>query len=212
MDGSPSVAAVAGVILAGGRARRFQGLNKAALAVGGQRIIDRQMAALRPVTAEQLIVTHTPEPFASLGVPIVGDRIPGAGPLGGLHTALTTVQCARVLVLACDLPFVQAAFLRYLIARAPDADVVVPRTADGLQPLCAVYATRLAVVVREQIDHGLLALHDLIARVRCVEVGPAALAPFDPDGRLLANVNTPREYEALEDAPHQRVSHPPEIS
>src|SRR5262249_55237704 len=147
MYGSESAGKVTGAILAGGRARRFQGLNKATLDVGGQRIIDRQLAALAAVTAEQLVISNDPSAFAGLGVSVVADLVEDAGPPGGLYTALKTARSSRVLVLACDLPFVHAVFLRFLVERAVDADIVVPRTVDGLQPLCGVYATRIIPIV-----------------------------------------------------------------
>jgi molybdopterin-guanine dinucleotide biosynthesis protein A len=197
MGGSGPHGEVTGAILAGGRARRFHGVNKATLDVFGRRIVDRQLAALRPVTAAQLIVANDQSAFESLGVRLVADAVSGAGPLGGLFTALAASSTPRVLVLACDLPFVDEAFLRYLIERAPEADAVAPRTEDGLQPLCAVYATRVMPAIQSRLAQGRLAVHEALDDMVTTIVGPAEVAAFDPHGCLLANVNTPAHYEAL---------------
>ena len=106
--------------------------------------------------------------------------------LGALGTSL---------VVAGDLPFLSAAFLRHLAARAPHADAVVPRNAAGLQPLCAVYDRGCAEVIRGRIERGRRRLVDLAGCLRVTEVGPDEVAAFDPDGMLLFNVNTRADHE-----------------
>jgi molybdopterin-guanine dinucleotide biosynthesis protein A len=197
MEGSRSGGDVTGAILAGGRARRLHGRNTATLRICGARIVDRQLAALRTVTAEQMIIAHDAVGFGDLDVAVVPDRIQGAGPLGGVFTALVAARCSRVVVLACDLPFVDAPFLRYLVECAPDADVVVPRTAEGLHPLCAVYSKRLAGVIGERLAAKRLAVHEIFPDVNAHFVDPSVVRGFDPEGWLLTNVNTQAEYEAV---------------
>ena len=64
---------------------------------------------------------------------------------------------------------------------------MVPRTADGWQPLCAVYARRLRVRVRRRIESGHLKVQDLLGAVRVRELGPDEIASIDPDGRGLGS-------------------------
>ncbi len=179
-------------ILAGGRARRFGGRDKSALSVGPVSILDRQLAALSGLADRVVIVAGTTRSFRGSRVPVIRDRLQNAGALGGLYTALATAQSDHVLVLACDLPFVTAPLLAGLAARASEGwDAVVPRSRDGRQPLCAVYARRLAPLVRARIAAGHLKVADVLDEVRTLEIGPSELATFDPDGRLFFNVNTP---------------------
>jgi molybdopterin-guanine dinucleotide biosynthesis protein A len=124
--------------------------------------------------------------------------VSGEGPLRGIYTALAATPAARVLVLACDLPFVTAGFLEHLVHADPEAALVVPRTARGLHPLCAVYARGCLPVVAEMLSRGELAVHGLTARVRTHVVPPAVVARFDPDDMLLHNVNTPGDLERAE--------------
>ncbi len=195
-DSPASVTRPLGVaILAGGRARRMQGLDKSTLDVAGTSIIDRQLAVLREVADELRIVAADPPAYARYGVPVSADLEPGFGPLGGLYTALHLSTVPHTFVVACDMPFVSRALVERLAAlAAPDVDVVVPRTRDGSHPLCAVYARSVLSAVRRRMDRGALALKGLLEDVRVAELGPEEMTRLDPDGILLFNVNTPHDY------------------
>ena len=181
-------------ILAGGRARRLGGRSKALLSIGDRRIIDHQIAVLRTVADELAIVATDTDRYSALGVPVWADLIPDSGPLGGIYTALVNATSSHTLVVACDMPFVTASFLKYLVRVGQDVDVAIPRTTDGHQPLCACYAGTCASVIRHHIESGTLKVTDLLSEVSVHEIGQAELEPFDPDERLFFNVNTPDDY------------------
>ncbi len=186
---------VSAAILAGGRARRFGGADKAALRLGAARVIDRQLAALSGVTDDIVIVGNDPARYATLRLPVLPDVIPGAGALGGIYTALVRARSDVVLIVACDLPFVSAALLERLVGDlTDDVDAVIPRSPRGLEPLCAVYHRRCAASARTRIDRGELQVSDLAREIRVRELEGAALAAYDPDGRLFVNLNTPHDY------------------
>ena len=188
---------VSAAILAGGRARRFGGADKASLPVGRARIIDRQLAALSAVADDIRIVANDTERYAGLGVRVIGDAVAGAGPLGGIYSALIDATHDSVIVLACDLPFVTAALVERLAIEhlaGAQIDAVVPRSARGLEPLCAVYDRRCAGAARARIDRGALQVAGLLEDVRVRELGPEVLAPYDA-GALFENVNTPHDHE-----------------
>lgn len=192
---------IAAAILAGGGATRFGRRDKGALPFGDARIIDRQLAVLREVTGELLIVSNQPERYAPLGVPMVTDARPGTGALGGIYTALMASPAPQTIVVACDMPFLTTPFLHHLAARGRDADLAIPRTAGGYEPLCASYARACADPIRRLLDEGRFRAADVVvAGVRVCELGPDELAAFDPDGTLFVNVNTPRDYERALDA------------
>ncbi len=184
-------------ILAGGRGRRFGGRDKSALVIAGRSIRDRQLDELRMLT-DDIMVVGARDPIA--GTRGVADRMPGSGPLGGLDAALTAARDEEVLVLACDMPFVTAPFLRYLLDLAAEHDVVVPRTERGFHPLCAAYTRRCHSVVRQQLAARRLALSELLGlfdevAVRVVEAHE--IERFGNAEWLLANVNTPDDLDNL---------------
>jgi molybdopterin-guanine dinucleotide biosynthesis protein A len=191
--------AIAAAILAGGHARRMHGQDKSALDISGRSIIERQLAILRHLTTDLLIVTaHGDEAgaerFARLGVRVAPDLVPDAGPLGGLYTALSQTTTACTLILACDMPFVSIDLLRHLAARVQGWEAAVPRTRDGYHPLCAAYANTIAPLVRGRLDRGELTMTGLLHALRLTEIGPDELARVDPEDVMLSNVNTPHDY------------------
>jgi molybdenum cofactor guanylyltransferase len=194
-------ATVSAAILVGGRARRMHGLDKSTLDVDGLPILERQLAVLRQLSDDLMIVTRAgapddrESPFARPGLRIVSDEISDAGPLGGIHAALVNAHAPVTLVVACDMPFLSLEFLRHLAARVEGVDVAVPRTTDGYHPLCAAYAQTARPFVERQLARGVLKVSALFSTdLRVAELGPAELAGFDPEGRMLSNVNTPHDY------------------
>ncbi len=183
-------------ILAGGRARRLGGIDKSALTIGRVSIFERQLAAFERLADRIVVIGGGPDRLGPGRVAVVPDRLPRAGALGGLYTALCEAVTPYVLVVACDLPFVSARVVERLAALAGGTvDAVVPRTVDGMQPLCAVYARRLKNRVRRHIESGHLKVQDLLAAVRVRELGPDDIASLDPTGHSFFNVNTPGDLD-----------------
>ena len=197
-------------ILAGGRASRFGGRDKSALVVDGRTIFDRQVAALSQIAGEILLVGGMipPEPPATPSVaarrPVVtpiADLMPGCGPLGGLHAALTAARNAVVIAVACDMPYVSAPFLAYLASLAGEPggfSAVVPQTERGYHPLCAAYTRAAVAPIERRLAAGHLMMTDLLADVRLRVVAAHEIARFGDPNELLTNVNTPGEHESLE--------------
>ena len=121
--------------------------------------------------------------------------VAGAGALGGLYTALVEAPTEQVLVIACDMPFLTAPFLAHLAERGIGVDAALPRDERGRHPLCASYDRRIAAHLKTRIDRGELRVSDALTGLDVREINPDEVAPFDPDGRLLLNVNTPADYE-----------------
>lgn len=90
------------VVLAGGRGSRLGGVDKAALRLQGQRLVDRAVAAASTAGAEQIVVVG-PEHAGADGVTVVREDPPFAGPLAALAAALPFLRAEWVLFLSCDL-------------------------------------------------------------------------------------------------------------
>ncbi len=173
------------------------GVRKGTLTIDGQRIIDRQLAVLRDITSSIFVVSSATGD-ADADVPIVRDRVPDCGVLGGIYTAIESSPSVRTLVLACDLPFVRADFIRHMAGI--EADLVIPRTTRGFEPLCAIYGRACAEPIRRRLEGNALAASALpegltADGLKVVEIGPEMLAAYDADGLLFVNVNTPHDYE-----------------
>jgi molybdopterin-guanine dinucleotide biosynthesis protein A len=185
---------VTGVILAGGRSRRM-GRDKALLPFGPGLLIERVIEVVQQVTTDVILITNTPERYRHFGLPMFSDVIPEAGSLGGVYTGLVSAKTPYSLCLACDMPFVKPAFLRYLCDTTADADVVIPRNAAAFQPLCAIYAQTCRESIRHNIEADQLAITSFFDEVRVRVIGAELLARYDPTDIMFFNANTPQEYE-----------------
>lgn len=188
-------AALTGAILAGGRSRRM-GSDKGLLPFGGRRLIEVVLEALRPLFTDIVIVANRPAAYAAFGVPVVTDRIPDCGPLGGIHAALCASPSRHVFSIACDMPFPNSAVIAHLVSLAPGYDAVVPRSHAGYEPLHAIYGPSCLAAVEAMLRAGRLRADELFAAVRVRRVDAEELSPLDPSGRWSVNVNTPEELEA----------------
>lgn len=171
----------AAAILAGGEGRRLGGRNKALMQVAGTAIVERQLAVLRCYYQDILVVCKEVSAFSSLAVRAVVDDGPSLGPLSGLATALRVTQAERLLVLACDLPFVDDDVVRRLRAES-GSDAVVAKSRTVVQPLCAVYAGTILPLLQRQLRSGDRSLTGLLAHLR--------VQTIDCDERQLCNLNS----------------------
>ena len=183
-------------ILAGGEATRFGGRDKSALVIDGRTILDRQLTALAALTDDLLIAGTVTSPVP--GPRLIADIVPGSGPLGGLHAALTHMRGDALLAIACDMPYLTTAFLAHLLSLAGDADVVVPQTERGYHPLCAVYTRACLEPAAAHLAARQLRMRDLVDRMRTRVVTVEEVRRFGDPDRLLANVNSPADVAGLE--------------
>jgi molybdenum cofactor guanylyltransferase len=185
-------------ILAGGHATRFGGRDKSRLRLAGQSILEHQIAELAKVTDDAMLIVGA---WDQAAVPpplrIVVDRVAECGPLGGLDAALAAARYDTLVVVACDMPFVTAGLLERLLALTTEADAVVPRTERGYHPLCAAYTRACQPAIAAHLEARRLRMTDFLEDVRVRVVSGAELDALGDCHRLLANVNTPAEYEAI---------------
>lgn len=185
---------ISAFVLAGGRSSRM-GANKALLELAGIPLIERAILLGRSVSGDVQIVGD-PQIFARFGT-VVSDVYPGRGPLGGIHAALEVSSSDMNLVLGVDLPFIDKAFLSFLvsIARSSGATVTVPFAGGHLQTLCGIYRPEF----RELAESALLAAQNRIdslfsaVSVCRIEEHEIVNAGFSP--AMFRNVNTPEEWE-----------------
>jgi molybdenum cofactor guanylyltransferase len=184
-----------GVVLAGGRSRRFGGIDKTRLPLGGRTLLRRALDTLAPVTTAQFVVGGAPQH----GLPVVPDRFPGAGPLGAILTALDTIDTSHALFLAADLPFIPGSLLQDLQRAGSGATVAFLQHADGRLALCVSVRRDGAGRLREVWARGARRVRDL------GDVGTTSVVHVDAtmSRGALWNVNDPLTYaRALEMAEH----------
>ena len=187
---------ITGVIQAGGRSVRMGGRPKALMELGGRRIIDRVADVVRAVADDVLIVTNTPELYASLGLPMVPDAFPDHGSLGGVYSGLRAARGEAAFTVACDMPFLMVEVARLVTSRAAEADVVAPRIGSRWETLHACYARACLQPLEARLRAGRLSIVDFYDDVRVLAVAEEEVARHRAPEVVFMNVNTPEDLEA----------------
>ena len=190
----PEKIPVTAAVLAGGRSMRM-GVDKTLVQLDGQALVVRVATAVEEICAQVMVVTNRPEALAGAGlnasVAVYSDEVPYQGPLGGLVTALAKAPQDWVLAVAVDMPYVSAQVIRALWDARRQADMVVPITDRGPEPLPALYSRRCLPRGRQLLASGCRRLTALLPGLRVVEYSAEALRRIDPDLESFRNINTP---------------------
>jgi molybdopterin-guanine dinucleotide biosynthesis protein A len=186
------------LIFAGGRATRLGGVNKALLEIGQSTILSRILGALRPLVAECVVLTNDATLERVPEVRLVFDPEPHAGVLPALAAGLEAAHSELCLAVACDMPFVSRAVFEQLLnlQALENADVVIPRAGEYLEPMHAVYRRHEVLsAIRAALARGEQRMISYLAAVRVVEVAEPDWRVWDPTGRAFFNVNTPADLQ-----------------
>jgi molybdopterin-guanine dinucleotide biosynthesis protein A len=185
-------------VLAGGQSKRM-GQDKAFLEVGGEPVIERVLAVVRPLSDDCFISTNSPTKYEQFSLRLVSDIYPDKAALGGIYSVIQAARHPAVLVVACDMPFLQADLLNYLMELAPLADVVVPLI-NPPQPetLHAVYSKRCLPAIESRLLANRLRITGFFEEVSVRYVERSEIATFDPDFHSFVNMNTPTEWQAVQ--------------
>jgi molybdopterin-guanine dinucleotide biosynthesis protein A len=195
LDSGSRLGNVSGALLLGGRSTRM-GRDKARIVWQGRAWSTRIAQLLDRLCEEVLLVGGDPEATAP-GRRVADPKGPGCA-LRGLVGALESATAERVLVVATDLPFVNAELLLALTAW-PEADAVVPIDARGAHPLCAIYRREACLgVARSHLASQQLSLRALLDSVATDRVSIEDLGLAGTGRDPMTNINTPEDLARLE--------------
>ena len=187
-------------IQAGGKSSRM-GQDKALMPFRGVPLIQYVMARLAPLADEIIVTTNAPENYAFLGVPLFTDIIPERGALGGLYTALKSASHAQVAVVACDMPFASNPFFLTAskLLSTSEADIVIPQTEHGFEPLHALYRRETCLhPIEKALDANKWKVISWFDEVRVHALTLAETAEFSNNGLAFWNLNTPEDFNRAE--------------
>ena len=180
-----------GLVLTGGRSRRMQ-RDKAALEYSGRPQLARAMDLLQPLVTRAFVSLRNDQRTEALRAPYpsIADIHADLGPLAGIHAALTSYPQQAWLVLACDLPFLDAATLRHLISRRAPARLATAyrSSSDGLpEPLCVIFEPAAREPIEHWISHGQKCPRAFLSQsdIELLDL---------PNAHALDNINTAEEY------------------
>jgi molybdopterin-guanine dinucleotide biosynthesis protein A len=190
---------VTGVVLAGGMGRRMGGVDKGLLELRGRPLAAWVVDRLRPQVDHLLInANQNRERYAEFGCPVVADEIPDfAGPLAGLHAALSAATTPLVATAPCDSPFLPETLVSSLFSAltAAAADLAVARTFDQPHPVFCLCRREVLPHLTEFLAGGGRKIDRWYATLRVVEVA------FDDEADAFENINTREELGRFETPP-----------
>jgi molybdenum cofactor guanylyltransferase len=178
----------AGFVLVGGRSARM-GRDKALLRWDSHALVEEVAAKVRSVAGNVALV-GPPERYRELGFECLPDVRSGLGPLAGIEAALASGRAELNLITACDMPGVEADWLRRLLWEAEEtgARCVVTSDVEGqMQPLCGVYRSECLPAIRRALDEHRFRLQSVAGELQAVVL---------QSGRPLVNLNTPQDWMA----------------
>lgn len=187
---------VSGVILAGGTSSRM-GSNKALLPYQGCRLIETVYHRMTAIFSEVLVVTNAPQHYSFLPCRKVGDIHAGGEALAGIHAGLVHSASPAIFIVACDMPHLNDALIRHMVARAEGADVVIPRGPAGIEPLHAIYGRGCLAAAEGCLVRGEKKICSIFAQAAVKIIDEEAIARFDPHFNTFRNINTPVDYYRL---------------
>jgi molybdopterin-guanine dinucleotide biosynthesis protein A len=197
-------------IIAGGKSTRMgKGTDKAFLMLDGKALVEHMISKAKSV-ADDVLIVGPKEKFSAYGR-VVEDIYKDCGPLGGIHAALNRSRTELNVVVPVDTPFLDTAFLSYIVdeARKNTTLVTVPKLNDGLQPLCAVYRRGFAIIAEESLAKGKYKIDTLFTpEIVCVlDLNGDAMKRRGFDAAMFDNINTAKDYEgaAKRVSPKSRV-------
>jgi molybdopterin-guanine dinucleotide biosynthesis protein A len=187
---------ITGVILAGGLGRRMGGVNKGLQLLNGKTLVLHVTERLAPQVDELLInVNQNTEQYAAFGHRIVADQIPDfAGPLAGLHAALSAAAHPLVATAPCDSPFLpeDLIFRLFSALTATDVDLAVARTFEQPHPVFCLCKRDVLPHLSEFLAGGGRKFDRWYATLKVVEVA------FDDEAEAFENINTREELGRFE--------------
>jgi molybdopterin-guanine dinucleotide biosynthesis protein A len=187
---------ITGVILAGGLGRRMGGIDKGLQELRGRPMVHWVVERLAPQVDELLInANQNGERYAAFGHRVVPDQIPDfAGPLAGLHAALSAAAHPLVATAPCDSPFLPADLVSRLFSAltATNADLAVARTFDQPHPVFCLCRRDVQPHLTEFLAGGGRKIDRWYATLKVVEVA------FDDEAEAFENINTREELGRFE--------------
>lgn len=183
------------LILAGGENKRLP-FVKGFIEIKSRRIIEFHINLLDTIFDRIMISTNNPELFFYLGVPMVGDVMKSRGPMTGILSGLVASEAPEIFVIACDMPFINAELIKYIMNKWTIRwDVAVPVYDKKPQPLFGIYSKRTAQTMEKNINQGKRSLRGFLSGLDVLYIEEEEVRAVDPTGRSFVNINTIEDYK-----------------
>ena len=180
-------------VLSGGKSSRM-GKDKGLVHFNGKPMISYVLKALEETNLPVKIIANNPE-YEKFGLPVCKDVVREKGPMGGLLTAYQNSEAQVVLLLSCDMPFVNAKAISLLLSAVDEAYITAALVKDRINPLFAAYPVHFKRPVEDCIASEALKMTDFILK------NPHTLVPSVAQKMpwCFRNINNEQELKEAEE-------------
>ena len=177
------------IIIAGGKSRRM-GFDKTKMIYQGQSMLQKSVELAGYFSTDIIISSNR---LPEMDIPVLADKIPDIGPLGGLHTCLKRIKNPKALVLPADMPLLDEQVLEYLIKKADfQKDINIFQAEGRWHPLVGIYDKNILPLIEKQIAEKDYKLRNLLQKSAFHLIDGSSFA-----GKFI-NINTPEEWAKLQ--------------
>ncbi len=181
-----------GIILAGGKATRLDGINKGLIIIDSKPIIEHLIDNLRPFCKKIIIVANNDAYNYIPNIFVVSDIVKAIGPLGGIHAGLLNSDEEKNIVLSCDTPYINADAVTKIINNKDKADAVIAQENKAIHPLFGIYSKSIIPIIVQQINKQDFKLQNLL---NCINTFYVQFS--EQERKLFTNINTHQELTQL---------------
>lgn len=182
---------VSGIILAGGRGRRFDGRDKGLIEVSGYPLLEHVLQTLSPQVDELLINANRNLPvYERYGYRVMTDTVPDyPGPLAGMLAGLREARYDAVVTVPCDMPYLPDCLVSRLLQAqvTGGADVVIPHDGERSHPVICLMRRACADSIEPWLARGRHGVGEWVRAQR------HAVADFSDMPACFRNINRPED-------------------
>jgi len=199
---TPNPLSISAVVLVGGRAKRFGGIDKASLSVPGQdkTFLEHILAELKSLALPVLLIGRADQDNPAPTHPFISDHYPNTGPLGALTTAMEQVNTEWYFLVACDLPTFSGTIVKRLLTlqqNNPNATSLIPKSNEHLEVTAALYHRSNLGNLQGEIAKGNYSLKRWVHSLDASAV--AIWNTSDDEAKWFRNVNSPEDLQLLQE-------------
>ena len=161
--------------------------------------MDRLYAVFSELFNDIILVSNQPLKFGGWDLTIVSDLFSVRSSLTGIHTGLFYTKNPFAFFSACDTPFLKKDLITSLIDQIEkNTDIVMPVTAAGIEPLCAIYSKRCLKTAEQHLKENKFKIQWAFRGHRIKKVPENLLRQTDPGLISFFNINTPEDLVKAE--------------
>jgi molybdenum cofactor guanylyltransferase len=179
-----------GYILAGGKSSRM-GTDKGLLLFEGKAMIQYVIEQMLLIFDKLVIVSNNPE-YEKFGLEVIPDLIKDIGPAGGIYTALHHSETKLNFMVSCDMPFVTAAAIEFIIKNTNESQIVLLENQGKMEPLFGMYSKDCEIIWLELIEQKKIKLQEMVLHFKWKTI-PVENNEIFKDS-FFKNINTKEDF------------------